>query len=175
MHFQYPLESLARRRAALDQLAFAREAHGMLADSDEVMSQPLSHGLAIFAAHEDALEGTRSILRDLYGDFVQVRQPKVRYMPGMPAHEPIMHVRVSARREHAVVLVAELKRRGARVVEECLRSRVFIVRAEAPLAALLGLPGRLDEMTQGLAQHSIRLVRYAPIQGDPHGTDPPAA
>ena len=175
MYFQYPLESLARRRAGADQLAFAREARRVLADTDEVMFEPLDRGLVIFAAHEEALEAPRRILREVYGDFVEVRQPKVRYMPGEPAHEPVMHVRVTARREHASALVAELRRRGARLLEECTRARLFILRAQAPLAALLGLPARLDEITQGHAMHSIRLVHYAPVQGGPGGTGPRAA
>ena len=175
MYFQYPLESLARRRASKDQLPFAKEARRILADSDDVMFEPLDRGLASFAAHEDALEEPKRILRDLYGDFVEVRGPKVRYMPGEPAHEPIMHVRVTARRENAAPVVRELRRRGARMLEECTRGRVFIARAEAPLAALLGLPARLDEMCDGLAMHSIRLIRYAPLARGPDGTGPRAA
>jgi hypothetical protein len=164
VYFQYPIESLARRRAAPDQLAFVREARRMLTPSDDLMFEPLDRGLAIYAAHEAALEAPRRILRDTYGDLVEVRKPKVRYMPGEPAHEPIMNVRISARREHALALITELKRRGARILEECTRSRGFIVRAEAPMAALLGLPARLDELAQGQAMHSIRLVRYSPAR-----------
>jgi hypothetical protein len=175
VYLQYPIESLARRRAAADQLAFALEARRVLADSEDVMFEPIERGLAILAAHEDALDEPRRILRDLYGDFVEVRQPQVRYMAGEPACEPIMHVRVTARREHAPALVGELKRRRARLLEECTRSRVFIVRAEAPMAALLGLPARLAELSEGLAMHSIRLLRYSPMQGEPDGTGPHAA
>ena len=98
MYFQYPLESLARKRATADQMDFAREAQRALPDSDEVMFEPLARGLAIFAAHEDALVEPRRVLHDLYGDFVEVRDPRVRYMPGEPAHEPVMHVRITARR-----------------------------------------------------------------------------
>jgi len=164
VYFQYPIESLARHRATADQLAFVREAGRMLSPSDDLMFEPLDRGLAIFAAHEDALEQPRRILLDTYGDLVEVLKPKVRYMPGEPASEPIMHVRISARREHAFPLITELKRRGARILEECTRGRVFIVRAEAPMASLLGLPARLDKLTQGSATHSIRLVRYSPAR-----------
>ena len=174
MYFQYPLEALARRRASVNQIDFAREARRVLSDTDEVMFEPIDRGLAIFAAHEDALEAPRRILRDKYGDFVEVRSPRVRLMPGEPAHEPIMHVRVEARRDHAFVLLRELRRRGARLLEECMRNRVFIVRAEAPLGSLLGLPATLHELTGGLAMHSIRLVRYAPV-GGPGGSGPRAA
>jgi hypothetical protein len=174
MYFQYPLEALARKRASVNQIDFAREARRVLSDTDEVMFEPIDRGLAIFAAHEEALDAPRRILRDKYGDFVEVRSPRVRLMPGEPAHEPIMHVRIEARREHAFGLLRELRLRGARLLEECARGRVFIVRAEAPLESLLGLPARVNEITDGLGIHSIRLVRYAPLRG-PDGTGPRAA
>ena len=173
MYFQYPLETLARKRASVRQIDFAREARRVLADTDEVVFQPLDLGLAILAANEDALEEPRRILREMYGDFVEVRDPRVRYMPG--PHEPIMHVRITAKRDNAPAILRELRNRGARLLEECTRNRVYVVRAEARLATLLGLPARLDEITEGLAMHSIRLIRYAPVLEDPDGTGPRAA
>lgn len=167
MYFQYPLEALARKRASVKQIDFARQARRVLDDSDEVMFEPHDHGLAIFAAHEEALAAPKRILHDLFGDFVEVRSPRVRYLPGEPEHEPVMHVRVTVRREDAAPVLRELRRRGARILEECSRDRMFIARAEAPLASLLGLPAILDEMTAGTAIHSIRLLRYAPVDG--HG------
>jgi hypothetical protein len=167
MYFQYPLETLARSRATKSQLDFAREAKRALADTDDALFEPLERGLAIFAANEDALDEPRRVLQDLYGDFVEVRHPKVRYMPGEPLHEPIMHVRIASRREFADAIIHELRARGARILEECARPRMFIVRAEAPLALLLGLPALLDVMTDGTASHSIRLLRYAPLPPDP--------
>ena len=173
MYFQYPLETLARKRASVRQIDFAREARRVLADTDEVVFQPLDLGLAILAANEDALEEPRRILREMYGDFVEVRDPRVRYMPG--PHEPIMHVRITAKRDNAPAILRELRNRGARLLEECTRNRVYVVRAEARLATLLGLPARLAEITEGLAMHSIRLIRYAPVLEDPDGTGPRAA
>lgn len=172
MNFQYPLETLARRRARASQLDFAREARRVFDDSDDTLFEAHDHGLAIFAAHEAALEGPLQVLQQLYGDDVEVRGPKVRYLPGEPLHEPIMHVRISVRRDFAGAVLAELRQRGARIVEECARSRITIVRAEAPLATLLGLPARLDVMTGGNASHAIRLLRYAPL---PPELDPVAA
>ena len=77
-----------------------------------------------------------------------------------------MNVRVTARAEHSVAILAELRRRGARILEECVRGRTFIVRAEAPLVLLIGLPGALAARTDGTANHAIRLVRYAPVPDD---------
>jgi hypothetical protein len=171
MHFQYPLETLARKRSGGSQLAFAHEARRALFDSDEVLFEAHDHGLAIFAANEAALEAPTRILHELYGDFVQVRRPRVRYLPGQPPSEPIMEARIRTRNEHAAPVVRELRARDARIVEECVRSRMFIVRAEAPLAVLLGLPTLLEDITQGNVAHSLRLLRYVPMPLP----EPPAA
>lgn len=172
MHYQYPLESLARKRGTASQREFANQARRALFDSDEALFEAHDHGLAIFAASEEAIEEPRRVLREIYGDWVEVRRPKVRYMPGEPLQEPIAHARITTRNEFSVAVLAELRRRGARVVEQCTRPRIFIVRAEAPFAALLGLPAKLETMTHGDAVQSIRLVRYAPVAPEP---DPIAA
>jgi len=168
MLYQYPLESLARRRATASQLDFANEARRVLVDSDDALFEAHEHGLAIFAANEDALSTPVRVLKNLYGDFVDVRRPKVRVVPGNPPAEPIMHVLITTRADYAIGVLAELRARGARMVEECVRGRVVILRAEAPLASLLGLPSRLRTMTEGTAAHSIRLVRYAPVPSPTH-------
>ena len=163
MYYQYPLETLARRKRSASQIDFARQARSALQDTDELLARPLEAGLALFAANEDALVEPARILRDIYGDFVEVRSPRVRVIPGEPDQEPVMAVRVAARGEHAGAIVGELRRRDALILEECLRGRVFIVRAEAPLARLLGLPAAVRAITGGTAEPAIRLVRYAPV------------
>ena len=40
------------------------------------------------------------------------------------------------------------------------------MRAEAPLALLLGLPAAVRAITDGTADPAIRLVRYAPIEDE---------
>ena len=161
MLYQYPLESLARRRATTSQLDFARDARKMLVDSDDAMFEAHEHGLAIFTANEDALAAPAKVLREMYGDFVELRRPRVRVIAGNPPQQPIMHARITARREFSLAIRAELRRRGALLLEHCSRGSIEIIRAEAPLASLLGLPARLDELTRGSAAHAIRLVRYA--------------
>ena len=162
MYYQYPLEGLARRKRAASQLDFARQARAALHDSDEFLARPRESGLALFAANEDALVAPARILREIYGDFVEMHSPRVRVIPGEPEQEPIMAVRIASRADHAGVVVDELRRRGARVLEASYRGRVFIVRAEAPLVLLLGLPASIRGLTDGTAEPSIRLVRYAP-------------
>ena len=161
MLYQYPLESLARRRATTSQLQFAREARKVLADSDHAVFEAHEHGLAMFVANEDALAEPTQVLRAMYGDFVDVRKPRVRLIPGNPPQQPIMHARITTRGEFGHTVRAELRRRGARLLEHCTRGSIEIVRAEAPLASLLGLPMRLHVISAGTATHEIRLVRYA--------------
>jgi hypothetical protein len=172
VNYQYPLETLARKAVAGSQLDFAREARRIFDDSDEALFEAHDHGLAIFAAHEEALARPVQVLQELYGEDVEVRRPKVRYLPGEPPHEPIMRARIAAPLEFADGVVRELKRRGARIVETCLRARTAVVRAEAPLAVLIGLPALLDVMTRGNAISTIRLLRYAPL---PVHIDPASA
>src|SRR5665213_1083904 len=147
MYFQYPLEILARKRDVRSQLEFAREASRAFSDTDDAVFEPLDHGLAILAANEDALVMPTDVLRELYGDAVQVRQPSVRYLGGEPQQEPVMHVNIRVRREHAPALLKELRLRAVELAEECTRDRSFLVRGEAPMARPSGLPARLDAHT----------------------------
>jgi hypothetical protein len=167
MYYQYPLETLARAKRAASQLDFARRAKAALSDTDELLSRPVGRGLALFAANEAALEEPARILHDLYGDFLEIQEPTARLIPGEPPQEPVMHVRIASRLEHAAAIEAEVRRRGGRVDEQCVRGRTFVLRGEAPLARLLGLPAALEAITGGHAEAAIRLVRYAPVRPDP--------
>lgn len=163
MYFQYPIETLARTRGADSQMEFARAAKRMLRDTDDVLFEPLDHGLAIFAANEDALEEPVRLLEEVYADDVEVRRPMVRYIPGEPVQQPMMYVRVRARREHAGAVMQKLRFRGVSIIEEAFRRREVVVRGEAPLANLIGLPTELTDLTEGTASHLIRLTHYAPV------------
>ena len=107
------------------------------------------------------------ILRDMYGDFVEVRRPRVRCVPGDPPHEPVMHVRITTRTDYLWLVIAELRAREARELERCTRGRIEVLRAEAPLAALMGLSRTLAAITDRTADVRMRLVRYQPIPEPP--------
>ena len=163
MYFQYPLETLARKRGTRSQVSFAVEAKRVLRDTDDVIFEPMERGLAIFAANEDAIDAPLRVLGEVYADDLVVRPPVVRLMPGDPVQQPVMYVRIRARREHAGVVMQKLRARGVAIAEETFRAREVIIRGEAPLAHLLGLPAELDELTEGSASHLIRLTHYAPL------------
>jgi hypothetical protein len=164
MYFQYPLESLARRRRSASQLDFARQAKNALPDTDELLAKPVTEGLALYAANEEALDEPARILRDIYGDFVELLPPRVRVIEGEPQQEPVMNVRIVGRLEHAARIETELRRRGAFIAEQCVRGRTFVARAEAPLARLLGLRSSLESLCGGEAEPTVRLVRYEPVE-----------
>lgn len=80
-----------------------------------------------------------------------------------------MHVRISAEVRFLQPVKAALAARGANPSEEYVRSHYCVLRYEAPLADLLGLPGELERLTLGRAKHWIMLSHYAPVPGDPGG------
>jgi hypothetical protein len=170
-YFQYPLETLVRNRSTDSQMEFALEARRILRDTDDVLYEALDHGLVIFAANEDALEDPIRVLEEAYPGGVEVRRPAVRFVDGTPVQEPVMYVRVRARREHAGAVLQKLRLRGVRIEEEAFRVRELVVRGEAPLANLIGLPGELVDLTEGTASHLIRLTHYAPVAADPCTAD----
>jgi hypothetical protein len=174
MYFQYPLETLARKRGTRSQMDFALQAKRLLRDTDDALFEPMDHGLVIFGANEEALEAPAQLLAQAYPDEVDVGRPVVRLMHGEPMQQPMMYVRVVARREHAGVVVQKLRARGVSIAEEALRRREVVVRGEAPLANLLGLRAELDEVTGRSATQLVRLTHYAPVPS-PEGLELEAA
>lgn len=164
MYYQYPLEVVARRRGAGSQLEFARAARSAVLETDEVVPAAMARGLVLFAAHEEALARPVSTLEEMYGDELEVRGPRVRLLPGRPPHEPVMHVRVTTPRSAIGRVVQELRARDARIVEQCERGRMVVIRARAPLSLLVGLPAVLDHLTGGDAQCVMKLDRYEPLR-----------
>ena len=165
MHFRYPLETLARQRLAPRQAEFAHRACQTMRNTDDVRFEPSERGLKIFAADEDTVVNVARVLREVYGDSVEVRRPNARLLPGTPVQQPVMSVRVSTRRDYSREVVRELAGRGTTILEESSHSRMFAIRGEALLADLLGLPLRLAALTDGTAVHWIRLSHYAPVPG----------
>lgn len=165
MYYQFPLQALARSRRTESQIEFAREACLVLEETDELVFEPVDDGLAIFAANEDALAAPAQVLAEVYADAVVVRAPSVRLIDGDPVHEPVMSVRVRAKRCYLPAVLAALRFRGARIIEECLKGREFVVRAEAPMRRLMGLPAEMAIVTEGTASHWVHLSRYQPVSG----------
>ncbi len=171
MYIQLPLERVVRHRNKDSQLDFAREALASLDETEDSRFEATQRGLAMFAAHEDALERPVAVLQQRYGDAVDVRPPRVRCLPGHPLQQPVMALRVVVRREHSLAVLQELRQRDVRIEEECQRGRTFVFRARAPLRDLLGLSERLTALSGGTAEHAMKLSHYAPLDRLTHHCD----
>lgn len=162
MYYQLPLEQLVRHRLASSQIEFAWEALAILEDSEDARFHPSTRGLALYGAHEGALEPSLAILRDRYGDIVDIRPPRVRCLSGRPIQQPVMALRITVPCTRAQAVRDELQRRDACILEECVRGPALIVHAEAPLRNLMGLGQWLRDTAGREAHHAMRLARYEP-------------
>jgi hypothetical protein len=160
LHFDLPVEQLLRRRDTRFQLGFARQAKKLVPDGNEFLVAPSRQGLHVLARHEEALAPPVAVLRDAYGDSLDVQPPQVRVIHEPFPQEPVMHVRIRAEVRDLEAIKEALRARGARLDEEYLRSSYGVLRYEAPLARLLGLPEDLSRLTTGRAQHWTALSHY---------------
>lgn len=122
----------------------------------------------IHAVNERALKEARRAVQDAHCSPVTFDAPTVyRYVDRVRGleMEPLMFVRVNARRSHLSWLVDDLRRRDARLQEIELQKQRVIARAEARLASILGLEQAILEFTDNTAQVSTWLVRYEPLGG----------
>src|SRR5690606_23561492 len=121
--------------------------------------------LHVLARNEESLQIPVKTLREVYGERLEVEPPRVRLIEGAQVQEPVMHVRISTELRYLEAVKKALADRGANPSEEYVRTQYCVLRYEAPLADLLGLPAELDRLTQGTARHWIVLSHYAPVTG----------
>jgi hypothetical protein len=126
-----------------------------------------SHGLHVLARNEDSLAAPIGMLREMYGERLEVLPPRVRLIHGVQVQEPVMHVRISLRTPERDAVKRAMEARGAELTEEYARSTYCVLRYQAALANLLGLSSQLEELTGGSARHWVALSHYAPVPGDP--------
>jgi predicted membrane GTPase involved in stress response len=166
MHFDLPIQQLLRRKDTRFQFGFARQARDLVPARDEFVLAASREGLRVLGRNEDALRIPVEVLRDVYGPKLEVQPPEVRFAQ---AQEPIMHVRISVEARLLETVKALLQKRGAALQEEYVRPRYAVVRYEAPLADLLGLPDELSIATAGQARYWVVLSHYAPSNRTPGG------
>ena len=169
MNFDLPIEQLVRRTDTRFQLGFATEAKARLRAQDEFVLSPSRRGLHVLARNEEGLAAPVGALRDAYGKSLEVGPPTVRLIEGVQVQEPIMHVRIALETQYQEAVKQALLAREATLEEEHARSRRAVLRYEAPLARLLGLPVELNQLTAGSARYWIVLSHYALVTGDPGG------
>jgi hypothetical protein len=169
MHLDMPIEQLVRRNGVAFQFAFATEAKERMPQSDEFVLNASHQGLHVLARNEEGLAPPVHTLREAYGPSLQLAPPHARLIGGVQLQEPIMHVRISLQTRFKDPVKGALLRRGAVSAEEYVRSSYCVLRYEAPLADLLGLPAELVRLTGGSATHWIALSHYAIVTRDPGG------
>jgi hypothetical protein len=169
MKLELPLEQLAKRRGAAFQFAFATEAKELVPESDGFALAASHKGLHVLAENEDALARPLDVLRDVYGASLELAPPRVRLIEGVQVKEPVMHVRISMYADFREPVKSALRRRGATLSEEHVRSTYCVLRHEARLADLLGFPAELSRLTAGTGKHWIVLSHYAIVTRDPGG------
>lgn len=167
VYSEFPVECLARLASSPFQVGFARQAMRMLEPSEAVAYDATQDGLLMRAHNEDVLAGPAASLRDAYRDALVLLPPQVRYitLDGRP-YEPIMVVRVRTVPCYWDDVRADLAAREATLLEEQVTLRACVLHAEAPLRRLLGYAENLAQLSEGTAQHGIRLDRYVPM-GEP--------
>jgi regulator of nucleoside diphosphate kinase len=164
MHSQYPLERLCSHLYEPFQLTFARHAEQVLREKDEVGLEATHKGLVLRGETEAAFEHSVQLLRNYYGNQINVGPAAVRYHIGTTVEEPLMGVRVNFSPEHFDVVAADLNMRRAVMVASHIGPARAEIRVVAPLAKLLGYAARLTQLTSGTAHSAMWLSHYAPAE-----------
>lgn len=141
----------------------------LLPNDSSAVFEADERGLVIAAETEMALERPVRRLADVYGDMVRIGPPKVRYRYGDRIEQPIMGLRVLCAPEFYEGVREDLRLRRAAIKDAEVNRRFGIVRAAAPLAALIGYPDRVAALTGGRGQLVMWLSHYE------HLDDPPPA
>lgn len=168
MYSRFPIQCECSYSRERFNLAFARKAMEVLRPGKELALEPSPRGLTMLAETEMALERPIAILRDVYGSDVRVGPPTVRYHHGEQVEEPYMGLRIRCAPQHFEGLRADLMRRAATLQDSELTRVCGVLRATAPLAALVGYPGHVKSVTAGTAQLVMWLSHYEPISGPPN-------
>ncbi|MGH8311515.1 MAG: hypothetical protein ACRETX_17195, partial [Steroidobacteraceae bacterium] len=124
-------------------------------------------GLVLRGETETALEKSLALLKDYYGDQIRAGSPSIRYHHSPEVEEPHMGVRVLCPATYFAAVKADLLARDAVVLDEELTSQYGVVRANAPLAKLIGYSRALAQLTAGSAREVMWLSHYAPVDVPP--------
>ncbi|HEX7054308.1 MAG TPA: hypothetical protein VF211_10310 [Burkholderiales bacterium] len=168
-YLHLPIEQLVRRTDTRFQLGFAAQARDLFPENEDYVLRASRAGLRVLAKNEESLAPPLEVLREVYGESIEAGPPRVRLIGDVQVQEPVMHVRISLETRHAEPVKRALERRGAALAEEYARASYCVLRYEAPLALLLGLPGELAALTGGRARHWSALSHWAIVGGGPGG------
>jgi predicted membrane GTPase involved in stress response len=169
MHRDFAIECKCSHRRERFQLAFARAALEIVPKGEATAYEPSGSGLKLLADTELSLERPLARLREVYGDELKIAPPLVRYKQGRQLEEPYMGLRVLCGPQHFDILRADLLERDAKILDSEINPRFGVLRAEAPLAKLVGYPAQFERITQGRGQLAMWLSHFAPVRPEPPG------
>ena len=173
MHPEFPLERICTHRCEPVQLTFARNAMQRLPQHDDSCVEASHQGLVLRGETESALERDIELLREYYGNQIQITPAKVRYHKLPQLEEPHMGVRVRCASQHFQAMKAHLLARGAISLDEEVDAHFGTLRLTAPLANLLGFERWLRELAGSGAHAVMWLSHYAPAAYRTHAGTPP--
>ncbi len=169
MQRDFAIECKCSHRGERFQLAFAQAAMEIVPKDESTAFEPSRNGLTLLAETELSLERPLARLREVYGEELQVDSPLVRYRKGKHLEEPYMGVRVLCSPQQFEPVRRDLLTRRANLLDTEVNARFGVIRAEAPLALLVGYPAKFDELTQCRGQLAMWLSHFAPVEEDPPG------
>lgn len=171
MYSRFPLQCDCSHSRDRFNLAFARKAMEVLRPGKELVLEPSHRGLTLLAETEMALEQPIATLRDVYGNDVRVGPITVRYHQGQQVEEPHMGLRIRCQPRHFNALRGDLLVRGASLADAEVNRLFGVLRATAPLSALVGYPAHIRRVTDETAQLVMWLSHYEPVVDGPPGGD----
>lgn len=145
-------ERLVRQRGLRRQFRFATEAKRSLPERGDFLPAKSHRGLHLLARDEKGLAAPLGVLSAIYGEGVEI--DRLRYA------RPVAELRVGLESVHVAAVRAALARRGINPSEEYLGMHYCVLRFEALLEDLFGLPGELARLCEGQANHQVLVIGY---------------
>jgi predicted membrane GTPase involved in stress response len=150
------------------QLKFAVDAARLLQGLRGVLAEPTGKGLLILGSAEAPLDVAVMILRAAFGERLRTSERRICFMR-LPPMEPVMDVFVRAPETDAPAIRRALEARRATLRFTAAENRGWLLRAEAPMAELLGFADELERVSGGRADHWITFNRWQPLEDSPGG------
>ncbi|MCC7326842.1 MAG: hypothetical protein IT521_08580 [Burkholderiales bacterium] len=167
MHPDFPIEQMVRGKDAATRSRLKQELWQLQrAPTEDIQYVAATDGLRVLARTENALQLAVAALCERFGATLSADVPSVRYVYGAQVLEPYMEIRLWGPVPHLDLVRHEVESRRGRILEIDHSVSGFLVRAEAPLARLLGCGAELDVATSGSVALSTRLTRYVRIDHD---------
>lgn len=167
---RFPLRQAVRLTSPVPAAFPAEGVVGWLSKPDEYVAFVRGEEITLCAASPAAMDEARTLLRQVHGGAAAVGPVAVHALENEDGQcmEPIMSLRITAGREHAIALLALMNERGADVRDVLLQPGRCVIRGEAPLAKLLdwepaarAASGGTVHIVSWLSRYEVRAAEVA--------------